>query len=561
MAMKESLLETLADALPLDLKLLFYHISTPPIPTSALFSAPPGQSEEKTFCENHFLAVSLPAKQASEEELLVFAIEVLVFTTRSLTTIFVSKADSTGYLHLLNIRPSSPSIVRAISTKFLSYLVKNGLYAPRLVLSLFARSQSQYLFPGSYLNPGKHVLDDRQLIRWWSRTVNPILAEYEPSMLNHCPNDGLSISSEAYMIIPGCDRFETRAFFPPSAKSERISRWSNSYPRDFIVPDGSAPPRCLIPRFPDDPKARFLEGLDSEISGPEGFSIGEWRSVKSLDQFWEMMAYRQECSAGRLVGFIWVVFTAPQQGQQPNMSSMHVLPDEGKLGQAVEQLPTPDQFQMNRLDLVLHTGPLDKDTVGPNRAASPSRTSALLKSINEPDELGFGEQRSTSQQHGDGDQATYSKCDNQKPGGHFYDEDMTVPVRWPSASRGQLLLPGSTYQLLISHLLESDFATEELTAKSTLSWITRASELTGISNWGQTVTGRKTVVPLVQSNGVQSKTTVNVLTGIRKKRKVLDDGGDRMEVTAAQKGEVAPTPESTPLPTDPTGKKRRIGES
>ncbi|KAK5240099.1 hypothetical protein LTR16_011110, partial [Cryomyces antarcticus] len=62
----------------------------------------------------------------------------------------------------------------------------------------------------------------------------------------------------------------------------------------------------------------FLDELDEELPdasssqinvSPKKRSAGQWKSVKTLEQFWEMMAYRQECSSGRLVGFIWVVFT------------------------------------------------------------------------------------------------------------------------------------------------------------------------------------------------------------------------------------------------------------
>ena len=35
---------------------------------------------------------------------------------------------------------------------------------------------------------------------------------------------------------------------------------------------------------------------------------GQWRSVRGLEQFWEMMSFRQECSSGRLVGFLWATF-------------------------------------------------------------------------------------------------------------------------------------------------------------------------------------------------------------------------------------------------------------
>lgn len=120
--MMESVFEALADALPNELSLLFHHVSTPPVLSSALFSAIPGRAEATTFCESHFLAASLPAEASpTTGELLVFAIEVLVFTSQSLNTIFISKADSTGYLGLLKIQPGTPSIVKTICTTFLSF--------------------------------------------------------------------------------------------------------------------------------------------------------------------------------------------------------------------------------------------------------------------------------------------------------------------------------------------------------------------------------------------------------------------------------------------------------
>jgi len=52
--------------------------------------------------------------------------------------------------------------------------------------------------------------------------------------------------------------------------------------------------RDVIPVFPDDPKARFLDDLKTD---------GQLATT-TLSQFWELMEHRQECSSGRLVGFI-----------------------------------------------------------------------------------------------------------------------------------------------------------------------------------------------------------------------------------------------------------------
>lgn len=49
-----------------------------------------------------------------------------------------------------------------------------------------------------------------------------------------------------------------------------------------------------IPVFPDDPKARLLHDLKGD----------GLLSTTTVKQFWELMEHRQECSSGRLVGFI-----------------------------------------------------------------------------------------------------------------------------------------------------------------------------------------------------------------------------------------------------------------
>jgi regulator of Ty1 transposition protein 109 len=551
MAKTLSIDEALREALPLDVELRFYHISTTPTPSAALFATSPDHVEETTFCESHFLAASLPAKGTADKELLVFAIEILTFTSQNLTTIFVSKADSTGFLQLLDAPPGSKSIVKTICTTFLSCLVKQRLHGPRILLSLFARSQNQYLFPGSVEYPGKHVLDDRQLIKWWCRTLDPVLQDYAPSTATGSLNAGSDALSEAFIIVPGCDKLETRAFFPPSTKPELLSRWSNSYPRGLIVPDGSAPPRYLIPRFPDDPKSRFLDDLDSEISASDTPNIKDWRSVKTLDQFWEMMSYRQECSAGRLVGFIWLVFTP----REPV--------DIGCSVQKTKQLPTPVQSQTNRLHQVLPPLPEGGDILEPIRSASSPPASPLLATTNVPAKLPIQRQDKTPHPVNQQQQVSQSNLGNQESGDLFYDGARKMPVRWPLASRGHLILSENSYQHLMTHLLKTDFSNQELAAQSTSSWVDKASKLGGRCNWARSVTGRRHLdpAPVTQIIGAETKRNVNVLTDMRKKRKVTqdngDDGGGSAMVAAATSDKSGAMPEVATLSKDLIRKKRK----
>src|SRR5258708_385582 len=81
----QTLIQQLSTVLPKDINFKIYHISTPPTRASALYSAPPGARQDRTYCESHFLSVSIqtPTNSSSSEskEVLVFAVEVLIYST------------------------------------------------------------------------------------------------------------------------------------------------------------------------------------------------------------------------------------------------------------------------------------------------------------------------------------------------------------------------------------------------------------------------------------------------------------------------------------------------
>ncbi|RJE18620.1 DNA damage response protein [Aspergillus sclerotialis] len=423
--------DLLAHVLPTDLRLTIRHLSSTPVKCEPLFAAPPGEDPETTFCENHYLSVSINPCDENAREIIIFGMEVLVYTTAHLTTVFISKADSTGFLHLLKA-PRKVSLLRLISTTFLSFLVRTRQReGVRLVLSLFARSQNQYLFPGSIKNAEKHVLDDRGLIKWWCRALDPILREYEPESTHGSEGpldqttESAKSSATAFLIIPGCDKFETRSFFPPSAKSDdKIHpRWVNSYPREQLCRKPDAPPRCLVPRFPDDPKTRFLIDLDDELpepteTGGSGENSGQWLSVRSLDQFWELMSFRQECSAGRLVGFLWVVVNPPG---------------------LVNSIPMADT-----------TAPASQDVSSSATAKSTITSEA-------------------------------------KP------EQLSNPFHWPDAGRGHVVLSETEYKSAIDFILEHEFYNEEVSIVSTKAWVDKVASLSDQLCWGKEIVGTNTI--------------------------------------------------------------------
>lgn len=198
---------------------------------------------------------------------IIYAMELFLYHQKSLTTIYVSKVDTTGCHDRSQKSPAS-----GITLVCLAMLMQQ--HKSPLRISLFARSQPQYIFPCSSQNAGKHVLDDRALIRWWISLLH--------RLLGHCT---AMIEPRGYLLLPGCEKPETARFLP------RESVWSVGYPGDK-----NALAKDAILKFPDDPKARFLDQLtlDKEIGHT------------TVDQFWEQMAYRQEMSSGHTVGFLTV---------------------------------------------------------------------------------------------------------------------------------------------------------------------------------------------------------------------------------------------------------------
>lgn len=509
------LADLLAEVLPKDIKLNVRHISTPPAQCEAIFSAPPGEEAETTFCENHFFVASLNRNNNGDigDEIAVLAIEVAIYSTDRLTILFVSKADSSGYLHLLNATTAgatkAPSL-KLISTTFLSFLIQtHQRKGVRFVLSLFARAQNQYLFPGSVDNTKKHVLDDRGLIKWWCQAADPILREHTIESQGHRNQqdsidekvESVNSSATAYLLVPGCDKYETRAFFPASARSDDQGnpRWRVSYPLSQICSHPQAPPRCLVPRFPDDPKARFLDDLDDELpkvsENAEANKSGQWKSVRSLDQFWEMMSFRQECSAGRLVGFLWVVINPP------GVLSSDKLSDQSQGTATAEKIK----------DAI-------SSSVSSSTAPASTTAEASFDDRSLPPSLQSQNQSETSSN-------AYRHA--------FF---------WPEAGRGEIILSEADYKTGNDVLLEQDFETEDLAMSGTMAWVRKVAQLADVLWWGKPVTGKKeasqTTVP-----SSASVATINSGLIVRKRKK---DSQDDASVAAANGSDTLPGGDSQP---------------
>lgn len=508
------LIQCLAPVLPKNVNFKIYHLSTPPTRTSAIYSAPPGTRPDRTYCETHFLSVSIqtPAKADGRQsaEVLVYAIEILIYSTAHDTTFFVSKADSTGYLHLLELPEGSPSPLKNITAAFLRYIVEHRERPNiRSVISLFARAQDQYLFPGSVEYGGKHVLDDRGLIRWWCKVLDPLIQGSQSSPL---PASSQWDTVKGYLIVPGLDARSTTYLIPKRAPGES-SPWTFDHPlREISRHPNNTPPRCLIPHFPDDPKSRFLDELDDEVTKGQDSSSGHWRSVKTIEQFWDMMAFRQECSAGRLVGFIWIVFT-PKAQPKPTEASTEDQPTEtGGNSSGFRRLGGPDlpitpstsfaaPSQVEQANPTANAGsygspPASQQSATSSKPHVPSKRKKLTGKIipREP------------------------RAKTQNTNSFVKICESTPYYSWPAQGRGQIIMDESDYKRVTELLLRLDFANLDLAVSSSSRWVNEVAASGNMTDaWGQTVTGTRSLE--IQQTG--STVGVNTLSVglVRKKRK------------------------------------------
>ncbi|KAL1855749.1 hypothetical protein VTK73DRAFT_8514 [Phialemonium thermophilum] len=490
------LLERLASVLPEGSKFGIYHLSTPPTRTEALYSAPPNERPDKTFRENHFLAVSADVGDPPKPTL-VLGLEIFVFSTAFCTTLFVSKADSTGYLQLLGLPRTAPSPVREITTAFVEFLVRHRRrHGVPTVVNLFARAQAQYLFPGSVENKGKHVLDDRGLVKWWCRVLNPLVEGDDDA------GDAPPVNVKGYLVVPGLDAYETRAFLPrPSSHATHTTaatRWTLGHPLETISHYTSerawVPPRCLIPRYPDDPKSRFRDELDEEaISWRK--DTGAWKSVKSLDQFWEMMAFRQECSSGRLTGFLWIVFDA-KQGRGGRSSSPDEAPSQGVRAttKSAEEKGIPKKSRKKKQKKKKKlTGPII-----PRQPRAKTRARSRLENL----------------------------------------PVSTAYYYWPPQGRGERIVDESDYKRIVELLLHLDFSTLVKAAASTRRWV---SEVGVGGSWGREVVGTRKLSVAAATSGRSGDTgaagpAVTNLSGLIKRKRPAPSAEAEGQGTACQPG-------------------------
>ncbi len=304
----------------------------------------------------------------------VCAIEAFLYLIPSTSSsiLYVSKVDTTGQGTL---RPNPTS---ALVQAFLQYYASPTTRpSPNIWIQLFARSQNQYIFPNSAEHSGKRVLRDMKLCKWWKDMFEKVAQRNDPNWVR------------LYYLLPGMSSLEALSSLNNSLLGTSASYpWTYSHPyhqTDVVPPCGgnwlepdSLSIAQLIPSFNDDPKARFLDEIactrsesTEAIVIPKDFptsprplkrvkttevkKVNEGGSSSSntqpasapssrksstnpasptsqkalaavpVDEFWERMAFRQECSQGAVTGFFTAIFYT-EQTSKVHTSTPHYEP-------------------------------------------------------------------------------------------------------------------------------------------------------------------------------------------------------------------------------------------
>ena len=358
MNLRDSLLDALK-SLPGTRELHIHTLTSAPSRTHELF---PYASPRPRVWQQHIIVLASEQPSVAQPRVFVTAVEAYFYVIPSTRSgiLYVSKVDSTG-------QGKKPSPTSTIVKRLIQFYV-NPDTRPNLAgaggvseyvwVHVFARAQSQYLFPNSADFEGKKPLSDVKLCAWWKA----VLASVAEELLKRTGRkEGERI--KLWHVLPGLNELEAfqtlgspSTNLNPSSSSDPPSvTWTYGHPSTQKPDDAnSIPLPCpaggkggtsggglnlgrLIPSFEDDPKARFMDEIAHttssdvirspvrkkakkaanedihEVEGKDGSRAGELEKV-TPEEYWERMSFRQECVAGIVTGFFAMGYANPSSG-------------------------------------------------------------------------------------------------------------------------------------------------------------------------------------------------------------------------------------------------------
>jgi regulator of Ty1 transposition protein 109 len=318
------------------------------------------------------------------------------------------------------------------------------------------------------------------------------------------------------LIVPGLDPHETKAFVPrtPAASSWYMThplREISHYTKEFDW----VPPRCLIPLFPDDPKSRFRDELDDESArSGEMKNTGNWKSVKNLETFWEMMAFRQECSSGRMTGFIWLVSDGAPPQKVDETKEAIVSPNGSFSEEALPAIPsTPQKQRIAITQVTPSTTPRKLFASKNDKAIGDTKIDAKREKIRAKQKEKDKKKR----------RAGYVRTRTPRVKTSYSASFSKIPVstahyHWPAIGRGERVLSESDLKHIVELVQHLDFSTLDKAAASTKRLINEAGHG---RPWGWDVVGTRNL-PAVPASLTTEAKPMNDLSGLVKRKRTSE---------------------------------------
>lgn len=286
------------------------------------------QQEEKTRQISRLLIVAEDLGQG--EEIFITALQTCEYYLDNQTVVNIEKIDTSGHA-APRIFPSknqeggqSRSVAEALVKAYLDFI--HATSRVNVSVFLFARAQPQYLFPNSKTVPGKHVLNDRQLIIWWKRVLSGFSCLVENPSMQH------------FWIIPGLAPSEASFLLPALGTGAARVDWKWGFGAG-----GREIASQVLPQFPDDPKTRIIKDDLVTIT---------------VDELSELMSIAVEFNSGKLAAFFCVTFSpiTSTSISTPTSAAVTAFTEDNTAGVDFEEAGNLSQQDYNSLLKILLGG-------------------------------------------------------------------------------------------------------------------------------------------------------------------------------------------------------------
>ncbi|KAF9651629.1 DUF1714 domain-containing protein [Thelephora ganbajun] len=404
MNLRNSLLDALK-SLPGTRELHIHTLVSAPSKTQELF---PYATPRPRVWQQHIIVLASEQPSIAQPRVFVTAVEAYFYVIPSTRSgiLYVSKVDTTG-------QGQKPSPTTTIIRRLIRFYVDpdtrpnlggtDGL-AEYVWVHVFARAQSQYLFPNSADFEGKKPLSDVKLCAWWKSVLTSV-AEQLSKRTGKRDGERMRL----WHVLPGLNELEafqalkstsSTNLDPSSSSGPSSITWTYGHPSTQKLDDGDsislpcpsdgkggAMEGCFnlgrfIPSFEDDPKARFMDeiahttnsdvirspvrkkakkGTDEnihEVEKKDSSRMGELEKV-TPEEYWERMSFRQECVAGIVTGFFAMGYVSlPTRSGVGGSDSLIFAPQPGQVSSNISKRV------MNSLMTGIEFSTVDKATRG-----------------------------------------------------------------------------------------------------------------------------------------------------------------------------------------------------